>query len=86
MLVAWTGTGSILQRLGPEGADQMIKELGERLAASIRPYDIVFRFARDQILTVFEASAEEVAARCNQIAGWLRGALHSRNRRQTHQG
>jgi GGDEF domain-containing protein len=73
VLVAWTGTGSILQRLGPEGADQLIKELGERLAASIRPYDIVFRFARDQILTVFEASAEEVAPRCHQIAGWLRG-------------
>jgi len=51
----------------------MIKELGERLAASIRPYDIVFRFARDQILAIFEANAEEVAPRCEQITGWLRG-------------
>jgi GGDEF domain-containing protein len=77
VLIAWTGTGSILQRLGPSGADQMIKELGERLAASIRPYDIVFRFARDQILTVFEATAEEVAPRCQQIEGWLRGEPYS---------
>jgi GGDEF domain-containing protein len=50
---------------------QIMKELGDRLAATIRPYDVIFRWSRDQLVTIFEATESEIAARVQQIAGWL---------------
>jgi GGDEF domain-containing protein len=52
-------------------AGMIMKALGERLAATIRPYDVIFRWSQDQLMTVFEATGVEIAARVQQIAGWL---------------
>lgn len=52
-------------------ADQIVRDLGEKLAATIRPYDMIFRWSQDQLMTVFEASATDIAARVRQIGGWL---------------
>jgi GGDEF domain-containing protein len=48
-----------------------MKELADRLAATIRPYDVVFRWSQDELMTIFEASQAEIAARARQIGGWL---------------
>jgi GGDEF domain-containing protein len=52
-------------------AGQIMKDLGDRLAATIRPYDMIFRWSQDQLVTVFEASGADIAARIQQISGWL---------------
>jgi hypothetical protein len=48
-----------------------IRDLGDRLAATIRPYDIIFRWSQDQLMTIFEAKPLDIAARIQQIGGWL---------------
>jgi GGDEF domain-containing protein len=50
---------------------QIMKELGDKLAATIRPYDMIFRWSENQFVTVFEATGAEIAARIKQIGGWL---------------
>jgi hypothetical protein len=50
---------------------QVMKHLGEKLAATIRPYDMIFRWSQNQFVTVFEATSTEIAARVQQIGGWL---------------
>jgi len=55
----------------PGSTGQIMKELGERLAATIRPYDVIFRWSPDQLVTIFEATQTEIAARVRQISGWL---------------
>jgi GGDEF domain-containing protein len=53
------------------GRAPVMKGLGDRLAATIRPYDIIFRWSPDLLATIFEASQTDIAARAQQIAGWL---------------
>jgi GGDEF domain-containing protein len=48
-----------------------MKDLADHLAATIRPYDVIFRWSRDELMTIFEASEAEIAARAQQIGGWL---------------
>jgi GGDEF domain-containing protein len=48
-----------------------MKDLADHLAATIRPYDVIFRWSQVELMTIFEASEAEVAARSQQIAGWL---------------
>lgn len=50
---------------------QVARELAERLAATIRPYDLVFRWSAHQLMTVFESPEAKIASRAKQIAGWL---------------
>jgi len=52
-------------------ASQIMKELGDRFASTIRPYDTIFRWSPDQLMTVFEAEGTDIATRVQQIAGWL---------------
>jgi GGDEF domain-containing protein len=52
-------------------AGPIIKELGDKLAEAIRPYDMIFRWSQDQLVTVFEASGAHIVARVKQIGGWL---------------
>jgi GGDEF domain-containing protein len=52
-------------------AGQLMKELGDRFASTIRPYDMIFRWSQDQLVTIFEAERAEIATRVQQIAGWL---------------
>jgi GGDEF domain-containing protein len=68
LVVTWTETDAPLP---PSARGQITKELGERLGATIRPYDVIFRWSEDQLLTIFEASGEDIAARVKQISGWL---------------
>jgi GGDEF domain-containing protein len=49
----------------------VLKELAERLAGTIRPYDVIFRWSDNELITVFEASRKDIAARASQITGWL---------------
>ena len=56
----------------PHGAaGPVMKELGDRLAATIRPYDMIFRWSEHQLVTIFEAASADIAVRVQQIAGWL---------------
>jgi GGDEF domain-containing protein len=48
-----------------------IKNLADRLASTIRPYDMIFRWSPDRLVTIFEASGSDIAARIQQIRGWL---------------
>ncbi len=52
-------------------AGQIMKDLGEKLAATIRPYDMIFRWSPNQFVTVFEATASDIWRRVQQIGGWL---------------
>jgi GGDEF domain-containing protein len=70
ILVAWKSE-SISSRLREAGSQQIVKQLADRLAATIRPYDVIFRWSEHQLITIFEASQAEVAARARQISGWL---------------
>ncbi len=55
-----------------EGATgPIMKELGDRLAATIRPYDMIFRWSEHQLVTIFEAASADIAVRVQQIGGWL---------------
>jgi GGDEF domain-containing protein len=71
VLVGWTEAGSEHPRLKDRGGAPILKDLAERLAATIRPYDVIFRWSQDELMTIFEASAAEIAARAQQIGGWL---------------
>jgi GGDEF domain-containing protein len=55
------------------GRTSVIKGLGDRLASTIRPYDIIFRWSPDLLATIFEASQADIAVRARQISGWLGG-------------
>jgi GGDEF domain-containing protein len=55
--------------------DDAMKDLGDRLAATIRPYDMIFRWSQDRLVTIFEAASADIAARIQQIGGWL-GDVH----------
>jgi GGDEF domain-containing protein len=68
ILVGWT---SDQPRLEDSSAAHVMKDLGERLAATIRPYDVIFRWSQDELMTIFEASEAEITARAAQIGGWL---------------
>lgn len=54
-----------------EASDESMKDLAERLASTIRPYDMIFRWAGDRLVTIFEATGADIAARVQQIRGWL---------------
>ncbi len=56
--------------VGSTGGGPM-KDLADRLAATIRPYDVIFRWSPHELMTIFEASESEIAARSRQIGGWL---------------
>lgn len=49
----------------------IMKDLGDRLAATIRPYDVIFRWSQDELMTIFEAPEAAIATRAQQIGGWL---------------
>ncbi len=71
ILVGWTDANAAGLRLKDSAAATIMKDLGERLAATIRPYDIIFRWSQDELMTIFEASGSDIAARARQIGGWL---------------
>lgn len=71
ILVGWTEQGSLHPRLKDAAAGQIMRDLGDRLAATIRPYDVIFRWSQDELMTIFEATEAEIASRAQQIAGWL---------------
>lgn len=50
---------------------QVVKDLADQLAGTIRPYDMIFRWSQNQVVTLFEAAHDEIAARVQQINGWL---------------
>jgi GGDEF domain-containing protein len=69
----------LVESTGEGGSAQIMKHLAERLAATVRPYDVVFRWSENRLMTVFEAPESDIVARVNQIAGWLHdGTLATR--------
>jgi hypothetical protein len=68
IVVARTEDGS-LQRASD--TNEIVKDLGEKLAATIRPYDMVFRWSQNQLVTIFGTTGIDIAARVQQISGWL---------------
>jgi GGDEF domain-containing protein len=71
ILVDWVGEGVIPESVKGPASGQIMKQLADRLAATIRPYDVIFRWSENQLITVFEAPESGIAARANQISGWL---------------
>jgi len=61
----------------PADSGSDMKELADRLAATIRPYDMIFRWCQDQLVTIFEASEATIGARIQQIGGWLGDATRT---------
>ena len=55
-------------------------QLAEQLAATVRPYDEIFRWSENRLMTIFDAPESGVTARVHQIAGWLgdKAKEHSR--------
>jgi GGDEF domain-containing protein len=51
--------------------DQIMRQLAERLAATIRPYDVIFRWSRTELITIFECAESDISGRTQQISGWL---------------
>lgn len=72
ILAGWTGEGA-----PPEAnvSGQLARNLADRLAATIRPYDLIFRWSDNQLITVFEAPEANIASRAKQIAAWLGNPL-----------
>ena len=48
-----------------------IKQIADSIAKVIRPYDVIFRWSPEELITIFEASIADVTGRANQIAGWI---------------
>ncbi len=69
IVVEWTG--AISEAVRKTGSGQIMKQLADRLAGMIRPYDVIFRWSENQLITVFGAPQSGVAARVHQIGGWL---------------
>jgi GGDEF domain-containing protein len=76
IVVGWTDYGSIPDGRKGSGSRQIMKEVGDRLASTIRPYDMIFRWSQDKLVTIFEASEAEITARVQHIAGWLGDATY----------
>jgi GGDEF domain-containing protein len=57
--------------VGRASIGPIAKNLAEKLAGTIRPYDMIFRWSEDQVVTVFEATRDDIEARVQQISGWL---------------
>lgn len=70
ILVGWREESQMPERT-EASSGQIMKELGDRLAATIRPYDVIFRWSQDHLVTIFEAPETDIAMRARQIAGWL---------------
>ena len=71
VVVEWSGHDSIPESLIKTGASQIVKQLAERLAETVRPYDVIFRWSENKLMTFFEAPEAGIAARAKQIGGWL---------------
>jgi GGDEF domain-containing protein len=71
IVVEWTWEGSMPERVRETGSAQVMKQLADRLAATIRPYDVIFRWSGNQLMTVFEAPESDITTRVKQIGGWL---------------
>jgi GGDEF domain-containing protein len=71
IVVEWTWEGSTTEVVRETGAAQIMKQLSERLAATVRPYDVIFRWSENQLMTIFEAPESDINARAKQIGGWL---------------
>ena len=69
IVVRWSEEES--EQESKTAAAQITKELADRLAATIRPYDLIFHWSRNQLVTIFEAPEANIASRAKQIAGWL---------------
>jgi GGDEF domain-containing protein len=61
----------LVESTGEGESGQIMKHLADRLAATVRPYDVIFRWSEHQLMTVFEAPESDITARVSQIAGWL---------------
>jgi len=77
IVVSWTEDSTLSEKWKATGTGQIVKELADRLAATIRPYDVIFRWSQDQLVTIFSAAESDIASRTNQIAGWLGDASYS---------
>jgi GGDEF domain-containing protein len=77
VIVAWAAEGSMPERWQKAASGQITKELGDQFAATIRPYDMIFRWSEDQLMTIFDAGEADIAARARQIGNWLGNGTHS---------
>ncbi len=77
IVVSWTGKGAVHGKWKQAGCARIVKDLADRLGATIRPYDIIFHWSPDQLLTIFEAPDAAIATRALQIGGWLGASTYT---------
>ena len=53
--------------------DQIIQQFASRLAAQVRPRDVIARWTADRFAVIFECSAIDAGARAHQVAQWVSG-------------
>jgi len=74
--------GSVNERFTEEAGDQVLKQFGARLAAQVRPRDIVARWGGDEFAVIFDCTARDADARAQQVAQWVSGRYPVRVREQ----
>jgi diguanylate cyclase (GGDEF)-like protein len=67
------GFSSILDSIGQPAGDQIIQQFASRLAAQVRPRDVIARWADDRFAVIFDCSAIDAGARAHQVAQWVSG-------------
>jgi GGDEF domain-containing protein len=73
IVVGWReeGASTIPEVWRKIASSQIMKEMGERLSATVRPYDIIFRWSENELVTIFESTASDIPMRVQLISGWL---------------
>jgi diguanylate cyclase (GGDEF)-like protein len=63
-------------RFGHLCGDEVLKQLGARLARQVRSRDFVCRWGGDEFVAILECALPNAVARAQEIAQWLSGPYH----------
>lgn len=73
LVFIWLGYAELRERVSRRAADQVLMEIFRRMEASVRPWDVVYRWSPNQFALLVEGSTPPSGARREQIAARLCG-------------